>query len=132
MLKSFGIRMNWKVLTVAIIPFAVSVAFTGCAYDSEEVLYPANFCDTTSVGYAEDILPIVQDNCALSGCHVAGGSGTGNFTTYAALKAQVDNGRLLPSINQESNAVAMPPDGRLSDCEITKITLWVQQGAPQN
>jgi hypothetical protein len=132
MQKSFGIRMSWKACTVAIFLVAVPFAFTGCAYDSEEVLYPSNFCDTTSVGYAADILPIVQANCALSGCHVAGGSGTGNFTTYAALKAQVDNGRLLPSINQESNATAMPPDGRLSDCEINKFTLWVQQGAPQN
>ena len=91
-----------------------------------------DFCDSTSVGYSSSILPIIESNCAIPGCHVPGGTGTGNFTTYAGLNSQVTNGRLLPSIEQASNAAPMPPNGKLSDCDIAKITIWVQQGAPQN
>ncbi len=124
--------MSGKSQLFAIMALLFALSSTGCYYNNEEDLYPMNFCDTASVGYAAAIRPIIEAHCAIPGCHVPGGEGNGDFTTYTALRAKVDGGSLLPSINQESNAVAMPPNGRLSDCEIAKITLWVQQGAPQN
>lgn len=124
--------MNRVPLLCSILVLAMGAGVSGCNYENEEDLYPMNFCDTTNVGYSSTVLPIIQANCAIPGCHVSGGTGTGNFTTYAGLKGQVTNGRLIPSIEQASNAAAMPPSGKLSDCEIAKIVIWVQQGAPLN
>lgn len=124
--------MKRKHQLLALLALFTAMATSGCSYHNEEELYPMNFCDTSAVRYSTTIRPIIEANCAISGCHVQGGEGNGDFTTYTALRAKVDGGQLLPSINQESNAVAMPPNGKLSDCEIAKITLWVQQGAPQN
>ena len=124
--------MNGKTPLFAIMALLIALSSPGCYYDNEEDLYPMNFCDTSSVGYAATIRPIIEANCAIPGCHVPGGEGNGDFSNYTALRAKVDGGKLLPSINQESNAVWMPPSGKLSDCEIAKITIWVQQGAPEN
>lgn len=104
----------------------------GCTYSNEEDLYPINYCDTASVTYSGSVRPIIELNCAVAGCHVPGGDAPGDYTSYTGVKARVDDGSLLPSINQSPDAVAMPPYGMLSECDIAKITEWVQQGAPQN
>lgn len=124
--------MNRAPLPFAMAVLAVMTGMGGCNYDNEQDLYPMDYCDTASVRYSATIVPIIADNCALAGCHVAGGSGTGDFTTYTGLNSQVANGRLLPSIMQSSGAEAMPPSGKLPDCAIAQITIWVRQGAPPN
>ncbi|MFZ1658527.1 MAG: hypothetical protein WAT61_06905 [Flavobacteriales bacterium] len=112
--------------------FTLTVLQTGCYYDVESDLYPMNFCDTLSVSYTNTVLPIMQASCSVPGCHAPGGSGTGDFTTYSGLKGQVDNEKLIPAITQSGAAAFMPPSGKLSECEIQKITIWVNAGAPQN
>ncbi|HEX2618409.1 MAG TPA: hypothetical protein VHL57_12760, partial [Flavobacteriales bacterium] len=79
---------------------------SGCYYDNEAELYPSTFCDTTNVTYALRVLPIIQSNCATPGCHVPGGTGVGDFTTYAGLRAKVDNGAFEANVFETR---AMPP-----------------------
>lgn len=112
--------------------FALALFASGCYYDNEEVLYPNSFCDTVNVEYSASISTIIETKCAIPGCHVAGGSGTGNFTEFNQLMVQVNNGRLLPSIRREATAIPMPPSGGLRDCEIRQIELWVDAGAQNN
>lgn len=104
---------------------------TGCTYDVE---FPEGLCDTTqAVTFSGDVRPIIEANCAISGCHVPGGEGNGDFTTYAGLHARVDDGSLLPSIQRLPGATFMPPYAdKLPDCDISKIKRWVEAGAPNN
>lgn len=110
----------------------ILVFASGCYYDNEEELYPNSFCDTVNVSYSGAISPIVQARCATPGCHVAGGSGTGDFTVFTELKEQVDNGRLMLSLRGGADAIPMPPDGALRDCEVEQFQLWVNAGAPND
>ncbi|MBS1567846.1 MAG: hypothetical protein JST45_00245 [Bacteroidetes bacterium] len=110
----------------------VATLFNGCYYDVESDLYPSGFCDTSAISFTATVQPILQSNCAVLGCHVAGGQGTGDFTTYAGFKAQVDNGAVLPAIKYEGNGPFMPPGGMLEPCAIKQIELWIQAGAPNN
>ncbi len=119
--------------SVLIVISALAVmASPGCYYDNEEELYPNTFCDTVNITYSGAISKIIEGSCAIPGCHVAGGSGTGNFTVFAELKAQVDNGTLLRSVRREPNAIAMPSGGALRTCEIRQLELWVAAGALNN
>ena len=120
--------------TAYLLPLAVlfATALPGCYYDNEEELYPNSFCDTVNVTYSGSISKIIESKCATPGCHVAGGTGTGNFTVFSELKEQVDNGRLLPSVRREAEAVPMPPDGALRACEVRQLELWVAAGALDN
>jgi hypothetical protein len=89
------------------------------------------FCDENQFTYAIIIQPIVSGNCV--GCHKPGTlNGDVDLSTYNAVKVQVDNGNFLGTISHVSGFLPMPPGGKLSDCEITQITNWINAGALNN
>lgn len=108
------------------------VSWSGCYYDNEEELYEhyynQNKCDT-AVTFSNTILPIIKGNCAISGCHVAGGSGNGIFENYDNVKAKVDNGTLRNRVLVQKD---MPPAQPLNDCQLQQIEIWLDEGAPDN
>jgi len=113
--------------------FLIMLLISSCYYDKEDKLYDQYYanknCDTTTVTYALTIRPIIAAKCATSGCHTAGGSGNGNFDTYAGSKAKVDNGSFL---NRTVVLMNMPVSAPLTDCEIKQVEKWIQMGAPNN
>jgi Planctomycete cytochrome C len=89
-------------------------------------------CDTTQFKYGASISVIMSTFC--TGCHSgAAPSGSIDLTTYAKVKIQVDNGRLVGAVTQAAGYAAMPKDAnKLKDCQITQIKKWVAAGAPNN
>ncbi|MCW3103221.1 MAG: cytochrome c [Bacteroidetes bacterium] len=85
-------------------------------------------CDST-ISYSADIAPIMTDYCI--SCHTAGGSGTGDFTTYTELKQKADNGSLK---NRVVDLKDMPQAGSptISEDQRKMINCWIKQGAPNN
>jgi len=89
-------------------------------------------CDTTNVSYASFIVPVLKTYC--NGCH-SGTTPEGglSFTSYNTVKAVALNGKLVGSITWASGYNAMPKGtNKLSDCKISKIKAWVNNGAPNN
>ena len=89
-------------------------------------------CDTTAVTYALVIEPIINNSC--KGCH-SGTTPTGNLhlENYFDVSSIALNGKLVGVINGASGYVPMPYNSSpLPDCEIDKIEIWVNQGAPNN
>lgn len=106
--------------------------FNGCTWDHIDDIP----CNPQVVTFSGDLVPILQRACTpqgYGGCHEAG-SLNKDYTTYAGVKAAVDNGKLQDRvINKED----MPPDYssgpiRISACEIQKIQKWIDEGAPNN
>ncbi|MEO8588274.1 MAG: hypothetical protein ABI432_02810 [Flavobacteriales bacterium] len=114
--------------------FLPTLLFAACTYDkADELAEPAGACDTTNVTYTGTIVPIMITRCALPGCHVPGGNGTGDLTTYAGVQNHVLNGKLLAAVQHTTGAIPMPPDGSMIPmCDILRISAWIQQGAPNN
>ena len=124
-------RRNRRV-GVAMIFALVMVVAQSCYYDNEEELYPfANeSCDTLSViTYSNKIEAIIQNNCAVSGCHT-GVSPTGGLflDTYAQVKAIAENGDLTDRTIVQQD---MPPSSPLSNCEMEAIQEWVNNNSPE-
>jgi uncharacterized protein YceK len=116
---------------LAIVSLAI---LSGCYFDKEDKLYPkptTNLCDTTSVKFAADVLPIMMQGCATSACHDATSqSGGYNLTNYAGVKVAVDDGKLVGCMRQESGFDAMPKSAaKMDDCLINKVARWVNLGA---
>jgi hypothetical protein len=85
-------------------------------------------CDTTMFTYSGSITKIINTNCIA--CHQ---SGTVLLNSYSSVKALVDNGRLLGAIKHQSGFQPMPsPYITLSDCDMKKITKWINAGALDN
>lgn len=110
------------------IPFLNS----GCYNDNEEDLYPEKpVCDTANITYTASIAPIMQTNC--NSCHNTTVASGGVITDNAeGLRVVALNGLLWSSVNWTS-AYKMPKDrGKLSDCDLSKINIWIKDGAPNN
>lgn len=89
-------------------------------------------CDTTNITYSLTIEPIINNSC--KGCH-SGATPSGNLhlENYFDVSTVALNGKLVGAINGTTGYVSMPYNSNpLPDCEIDKIELWVNQGAPNN
>ena len=91
-----------------------------------------NLCDTTSFTYSGAIRSIITNSC--QGCH-SGGSASGgiDLSTYNGLKSKITDGRLWGALNHQPGFIAMPMNGpKLSDCQLTQIRKWIDNGSPNN
>ena len=116
----------------------LSVIFLqSCYYDKEELLYPVTEtpCDTSNVTYSGSVSPIASQYCL--SCHSNASAATAGagikLEDYADIKVLADNGKLLGSVKHETGISAMPKGGgKLNNCNISLIELWVNSGAPNN
>jgi mono/diheme cytochrome c family protein len=111
----------------------IVILMQSCYNDNVEDLYPqAPACYTNNVTYANTVWPIINTNCI--SCH--GGqfpSGNISLSDYSAIAAAAKNGSLLSAIRHEDGWSSMPKDGgKLSDCDIQKIEIWVNAGSADN
>jgi len=118
-----------KFFILGLISFTLGL--TSCYYDNEEDLYPGGTaCDTTNVSYSTSVAPVFAAYC--NNCH-SGGAPSGNIATdnYASVKANIS--RIKGAINHTSGYSPMPQGGnKLGDCELSKISAWINQGMPNN
>jgi mono/diheme cytochrome c family protein len=113
----------------------IALVLSGCYYDKEEILYPAGSCNAAGSTYSGTVSPLLNTRC--NSCHsTAAAPSSGNnivLDNYNSVKIQVDNGKLLASINHAGGVSPMPKgSAKLSSCEIAKVTNWVGSGAPNN
>jgi len=132
-------KISLKISTF-VLSLAVSVSLMSCYYDTEEELYPDSgsiVCDTVSVSYANDIVPILNSKCSYSGCHAGANAAAGiPLETYAGVKEYIDadKARFISSIIWDGNASNMPKGAstKMIDCNINTIRAWINVGYPNN
>lgn len=108
--------------------FLAGFFLSSCYYDNEEELYPLESCDLTEVTFSQDIKPIIESNCAVPGCHVPG-TGRVDYTSFQGLQIVINDGRLKQRAVVQRT---MPPTGPLNSCDISKIEVWLDNGALNN
>lgn len=134
---------------------AVVLAFASCTHITDDLTNDTNNnggngggsnpieetdCDPSTVYFANTIAPLLQSNCAQSGCHdqATMEDGVGMFS-YDVIMQQVSPGNpggsdLWEAITENDPDDIMPPigEGSLTAEEINLITTWIQQGAQNN
>ena len=132
-------KMAFKISSI-IFSLSVCIGLTGCYYDTEEELYPdsgSTTCDTITVSYATDIVPIFSAKCSTPGCHAGVNAAAGiPLETHAGVKGFLDTDKALfiSSIIWDGNASNMPKGSstKMSDCNINTIRAWINAGYPNN
>lgn len=95
-----------------------------------------NSCDSTRVYFKNDILPLIQSNCAYSPCHDQARTDNKGviLTTYSNI---LNYGKIESNDPEESELFermteapdkVMPPSGALHYTDIDKIRKWIEQG----
>lgn len=89
-------------------------------------------CDTSDVTYSGYIRPYLDIHC--TGCHTGVNAGGGVFLSgFSTVQEVALDGRFLGSIEHDAGFDPMPKgEDKLADCDITKIRLWIEDGAPNN
>jgi hypothetical protein len=127
-----------KIIMKALLLAVLILSIQGCYYDNEEYLYPGTSnCNTEDMSYANDVWPVINSSCV--GCH-GGASPAGdipleNYNDVAAAAAisPGNYGSLYGAISHASGNSPMPKNSdKLSDCTISKIKAWIDQGALDN
>lgn len=124
--------MPLKLKFFVLLIFAIFL-FSKCSYKKSDIAYPATPCDTTGVRLSVELKEILTANCF--SCH--GGEADDaagiKLENYDVISRFALDGTLLSAITHNGNAVPMPKGGgKLSDCEISKFSAWINAGAPNN
>ena len=113
---------------------ATALVVISCGDKEEEPEEPGT-CETDNLTYDSWAKDLIDGNCATSGCHDANAANNStpySMHNYEALKAAVDDGRIVGAINQEAGFSPMPKgELKLSDCDISKMEAWIADGAPE-
>jgi mono/diheme cytochrome c family protein len=93
-------------------------------------------CDPGIVDFTNEIYPMIQSNCAMSGCHATPNPADGiNLSTYAGIMEEVKPGNPNDSKLYEvlfetgDDLMPPPPMAPLSAAQKARIRLWIEQGA---
>lgn len=125
-----------KLYHVTILAFALLVALggLGCGKDDKNPDY-INEANCTSVDaatntYALAIKTIMDNSCALGGCHDAGTKSEGvDLSNYAGTKKAFESQDLLCSVNHGKDCSAMPKGGlKLSSDVLNRLACWAKNG----
>lgn len=103
------------------------VLLGSCEWKSEEALFAEPEACAEPLSFATHIAPIVQTNCAISGCHLSGGQPP-ELTSYEKVKARATD------VLRETQSGNMPPsysNKSLTQEEVKQIACWVEQGMPR-
>ena len=131
-------KNTFRITLTIIGSILLSTYFQSCYNDNEEDLYGASttVCDTAVGTYTKSVLPIMNAQCATSGCHNAATASAGaNLSGYATTKAYITNSKdfFLGSIKHTSGFSVMPKGGnKIPTCDISKIESWINAGMPNN
>ncbi|MCB0429996.1 MAG: hypothetical protein H6585_00230 [Flavobacteriales bacterium] len=126
------VHLNLLFHRTARVAAALAVPFLlvqGCTND-REVLPDIPICDTMQVSYAQDVYPLIQVSCAVSGCH-ENGYIYGDFTNYQELKDKVDLGVFQTEVFDQKS-MPQAPVAPLTGAELQLLECWVEHGALNN
>jgi len=109
--------------------------WSSCYYDNAAEMYPQaginQNCDTINVTYTKNIAPLFSTYCGTnSSCHSASiADGSVILDTYLSASS-VNDATIIGCIEQQTGFFPMPPTGKMSDCGINQVKLWIQKGKP--
>jgi hypothetical protein len=115
----------------------VALSWAGCGKDDKNPDYIAEAnctaVDANTNTYALAIKSIMDNSCALGGCHDAGTKSQGvDLSTYAGTKTAFQTQDLLCSVNHGSDCEPMPKGGtKLSAAVLDRLACWAKNGYAQ-
>jgi hypothetical protein len=125
-----------KIITYSLFIFLVAVAFVGCYTD---VIMPESKSDPNgppqAVSFKNELAPMFETKCALSGCHVSGAHHP--YMTADVSYYQIVNGGYVNTDIPDQSILMIMLRGEMgqympSSKDQQKVYDWIRNGAPNN
>ncbi len=125
-----------QLIIYAGIIFMMGFGLTGCYKD---IILPDAAVDPDApplaVSFKNDIAPMVNTKCALSGCHVSGAHKP--YMTTALAFEQIANGGFVNTLIPKQSIIYIKINGDMKEyipsaTDRQKIYDWIRNGAPNN
>lgn len=121
--------------------FLIGLAVSSCTHlplGFGDVIISEN-CSADTAYFVNEAFPIIQSNCAKSGCHDAITHEEGiNLSSWDDIyygetvkPGNADDSKMI-KVLYESGEEKMPPDNDLTETQIDILKLWINQGALNN
>lgn len=116
--------------------FIIGISITGCYKD---IILPDSVADPDgppqSISFKDQLMPLLNTKCALSGCHVSG-SHKPYLTTDVSYQEIVNGGFVNTNIPKES-ILYKKINGEMQEyipsaSDRQKVYDWIRNGAPNN
>lgn len=109
------------------------IMITSSAVWISSCTHTANISNIPAICFEKEVLPVFQNNCAISGCHDGKREGFA-LNTYVNISREVTPGKPLSSnlyraIIGSGGTNRMPPSAPLTLDNRTIIRVWIEQGA---
>lgn len=142
--QTMNSRMKLNVLASLLVLF---IAMSSCKHDpvfpnDGQDPPPSAFCDPDTVYFHNEILPLLNSGCAVSGCHNAASAEEGvvltdysNIIRTGKVKPGKPNDSKLYKVlidNDPGDRMPPPPRSPFTTDQITKVRRWIEQGAKNN
>ena len=132
--------MNGRKIVMALLLAAFTICVYGCGTSDDDTGGGVNGETGSGVSFQSEVLPILTQRCALSGCHVAGGPRGIDLRTYESVLQGGQRGAIVVAGNAPGSEIVnqiatgdMPPGGPpLDDAQVQLITDWINDGAENN
>lgn len=122
--------MNKPIITLSLFSVALWGALQGCVDHNFGQPFEVDCSDTETISYSQDVVPIINTKCALSGCH-DGLSGIPDWTQLGNLQdrgSEVQRRITLPL----TDGSKMPRVGSITEEQRQILYCWIEQGAQDN
>ncbi|MBK7173499.1 MAG: hypothetical protein IPH84_09735 [Bacteroidales bacterium] len=111
----------------------ITLIFSSCKHEGEVQPIVPGIND--SICFETEVLPIIQSNCAKSGCH--DGSEEFELNSYASIRSKVEPGKAnkselytaITTLQWTEGFMPPSPSEPLTNAQITTIQLWILEGA---
>ena len=87
---------------------------------------------TDTYTFADDVKPIIETKCAISGCHNGDMGQDLNWTIFEAFHKRAASGLVKYRVTHRIMPPSDSPEGPLSQDQINAIACWSDQGALNN
>ncbi len=93
--------------------------------------FPEYVC-TDTYSFAEDVKPIIETKCAISGCHNGDQGPDLNWTNFEEFHKRAASGLVKFRVTHRIMPPSYSPAGPLTQDQINAIACWSDQGALAN
>ena len=94
--------------------------------------FPSYVCPDAEVSYLEDVKPILESKCAISGCHNGSLGAERNWSDFPTFQENAQHGNVKNYVTNRIMPPSFSPNGPLSQDQINTIACWIDNGAQNN